>query len=59
MALCYGGGDGITSEEQDLGTYSSIEGRSSIGCWWVYKVKKDTDENIERFKAHLMVKGYV
>ena len=32
--------------------------RSLIGCHWVYKVKKDTDRNVKRFKAHLVVKGY-
>lgn len=34
-------------------------GRSPIRCRWVYKVKKDIDENVERFKVHLVVKDYV
>ena len=32
--------------------------RSPIGCRWVYKVKKDIDENMERLKMHLVVKDY-
>ena len=29
-----------------------------IGCRWVYKVKHNVDGSIERYKAHLVAKGY-
>ena len=35
-----------------------LEGRSLIGCYQVYKVKKDIDRNVERFKVRLIVKDY-
>lgn len=29
-----------------------------IGCKWVYKLKKQADDLIDRYKAHLVVKGF-
>lgn len=29
-----------------------------IGCKWIYKIKKKVDGSIERYKAHLVAKGY-
>ena len=29
-----------------------------IGCKWVFKRKKDTDEKLETYKAYLVVKSY-
>lgn len=29
-----------------------------IGCKWIYKVKYKTDRTFERYKAHLVAKGY-
>ncbi|MCO5597772.1 hypothetical protein L7F22_051854 [Adiantum nelumboides] len=34
------------------------EGKKSIGCKWVYKVKHNADGNISRYKARLVTKGY-
>jgi reverse transcriptase-like protein len=33
-------------------------GKKTIGCKWVYKIKLKVDGSIERYKAHLVAKGY-
>ena len=34
-------------------------GHRALGGKWVYKVKRDVDENLTRFKARWVVKGYL
>ena len=33
-------------------------GQSVVGCRWVYKIKTKADGSIERYKAHLVAKGF-
>src|ERR1044072_3169604 len=34
------------------------EGVKPIGCKWIFKTKRDSNGNVERYKAHLVAKGY-
>lgn len=34
------------------------KGKNIIGCKWVYKVKRKSDGTIDRYKAHLVAKGF-
>lgn len=34
------------------------EGRKKVSCKWVFKVKRDKDGNIDRYKGHLVVRGF-
>ena len=34
------------------------QGKKTIGCRWIYKVKLRADGSLERFKARLVAKGY-
>ena len=29
-----------------------------VGCRWIYKVKRATDESVEKYKAHFVTKGF-
>ena len=34
------------------------KGKKPIGCKWIFKIKRDSEGNVERYKAHLVVKGF-
>nr|KYP74604.1 Retrovirus-related Pol polyprotein from transposon TNT 1-94 [Cajanus cajan] len=35
-----------------------LEGRKAIGCKWVYKIKQDDNNRLERYREILVVKEY-
>ena len=43
---------------QTLAIVPLPQGKHSIRCKWIYKVKYNSDGSIERYKARLVAKGY-
>jgi hypothetical protein len=35
-----------------------LEGYKIVGCKWVFKTKRDSHDNIERYKARLVAKDF-
>ena len=43
------------------GTWDLVDlpsGKSAIGCKWVYKIKTQSDDTIDHYKAHLVSRGF-
>ena len=34
------------------------KGCKRVGCKWVFKTKQDSNDNVERYKARLFIKGF-
>jgi hypothetical protein len=34
------------------------KGAKIVGCKWAYKIKYDSNENVEKYKAQLVAKGF-
>ncbi|KAK5795313.1 hypothetical protein PVK06_036574 [Gossypium arboreum] len=34
-------------------------GRKTVGCKWIFKIKRNTDGSVARYKGRLVVKGYL
>ncbi|KAL9255762.1 Retrovirus-related Pol polyprotein from transposon RE1-like protein [Drosera capensis] len=46
-------------EENNTWTVTPLSlSKRAIGCKWVYKIKYQTDDSIERYKARLVAKGF-
>ena len=46
---------------EDNGVWDLIElpkGSKPIGCKWIFKTKRDSNGNVERYKARLVTKGF-
>ena len=46
---------------KDNDVWDSVElskGKKLIGYKWVFKTKRDSKDNIERYKVHLVAKGF-
>jgi hypothetical protein len=56
--------DAMKDEIKSMSTNKSWDlekipkGAKTVGCKWVYKIKYDSQENIDKFKARLVAKEY-
>ena len=47
---------------EDNGVWDLVElpkGSKPIGCKWIFKTKRDSNGNVERYKAHLVTKVFI
>ena len=48
----------VLMENETWDLFDVLEGVKPIGCRWVYKVKYNDDDSINKYKAQLVAKGY-
>jgi hypothetical protein len=41
-----------------MGPSRAPRDKKTVGCKWVYKLKKGVDDKVKRYKARLVAKGY-
>ena len=46
------------AENETWDLVDAAKGVKPIECGWVYKVKYNTDDSVNRFKVRLVAKGY-
>ena len=47
-----------TQDNQVWDLVSLPEGKKPIGCKWIFKTKRDSEGNVERYKARLVAKNF-
>ncbi|GFZ18373.1 hypothetical protein Acr_27g0001120 [Actinidia rufa] len=56
--VCNEGGDGGSSTHQTWDLVTLPKGERIVGCKWVFSVKYLDDGSVDRYKAHLVTKGF-